>query len=376
MTIMDPLPDLWEVPDDTPAAVFFRTLYREQTGTVELRTFAPDDADHSLHAEVARLRDFVPMTLGRLDLRRVERFLQGCAKAGLGAFFGVSLRTPAAVTDGKGGADYCQTLPALILDIDFRKLGEAETRRRLMAMPFAPSIIVRSGNGLHVYFLLRTPIDLRTTAYSYARDLLQRLAWSVCEIVDTSVSAPHSVLRIPGGLNFKYDPPSPVVVELIADTYIDVAAVAQLPAPPPTTSGSSGSGEPFVLPETIVERHPTLHKLMRALVAHGVPLEGALQTCAAVNRDRCRPPLDDLNELDGFLRRAYRQKDRGNFVRSPKTGWDLAGSLVEIGLPIDAVLVAVRSVTPDFDPEKIDESPIHVADIPAALHGLSDLRGL
>jgi hypothetical protein len=98
------------------------------------------------------------------------------------------------------------------------------------------------------------------------------------------------------------------------------------------------------------ERHETLHRLMRSLVANGVPLDGALKTCRMVNRDRCRPPLDDLDDLERFLRRAYHQKDRADFVRAPKTGWELAGSLCAIGLPVNVVLVAVRSVTPDFDP--------------------------
>jgi len=119
-------------------------------------------------------------------------------------------------------------------------------------------------------------------------------------------------------------------------------------------------GGPFVLPEVIAEkfRHKTLHSLMRALVAHGVPLEGALAVCRRVNRDRCHPPLvdnpldDDIgDDLGKFLRRAYKQKDRADFVRAPKTGWLLASSLLEIGLSVDVALVAVRSLDPTFNPE-------------------------
>jgi hypothetical protein len=116
----------------------------------------------------------------------------------------------------------------------------------------------------------------------------------------------------------------------------------------------SADGEPLVLPEAVSagERHETLHKIMRSLVAHGVPLDGALKTCYAENRAKCRPPLPEDNTLDAFLRRAYHQKDRADFVRSPKTeGWLLAGSLLETGLSIDAILVAVRSIDPAFDPE-------------------------
>jgi len=115
--------------------------------------------------------------------------------------------------------------------------------------------------------------------------------------------------------------------------------------------GSSG-GQSLTLPEAVDagERHEMLHKVMRSLAAHGVPLEGALTTCYAANRAKCHPPLEET-KLDRFLRRAYHQKDRADFVRSPKRGWDLAASLFDVGLPVDAVLVAVRSIDPAFDPE-------------------------
>jgi hypothetical protein len=121
---------------------------------------------------------------------------------------------------------------------------------------------------------------------------------------------------------------------------------------PPETRGSA-NGAPLVLPEVVCEseRHETLHKIMRSLAARGVPLEGALAACHLENRSRCRPPLTDLHELDSFLRRAYWQKDRADFVRTPQTGWALSGALLEVGLSVDAALIAVRSIDPAFDPE-------------------------
>jgi hypothetical protein len=131
---------------------------------------------------------------------------------------------------------------------------------------------------------------------------------------------------------------------------------------PPASSVATGG--PFRLAAVITEkeRHDTLHRLMRTLVAHGVPLDGALAVCHAENQSRCRPPLRDLHELDRFLRRAYHQKDRGNFTRSPKTGWDLAGSLLEIGLSVERVLDAVRSIDPTFDPESTPLTSERAAD--------------
>ena len=122
---------------------------------------------------------------------------------------------------------------------------------------------------------------------------------------------------------------------------------------PPLARGSS-DGQPLLLPETIhaSERHETLHKVMRSLVARCVPLDGALAACHLENLAKCRPPLENHDELDRFLRRAYEQKDRADFARTPQTAWDLVGGLIEIGLSVEATLVAVRSVTPDFDPNQ------------------------
>jgi hypothetical protein len=126
------------------------------------------------------------------------------------------------------------------------------------------------------------------------------------------------------------------------------------------SASTNGNGNPFVLPEVIVEktRHDTLHGLMHSLVSHGVPFKGALAVCRSVNRDRCRPSLADRpldkdvdRELGDFLRRAYHQKDRADFVRAPKEGWGLAAALLEIGLPVNLALVAVKSIDPTFDPE-------------------------
>ena len=121
----------------------------------------------------------------------------------------------------------------------------------------------------------------------------------------------------------------------------------------PLSARGSSAGQPLVLPEAVFvqERHATLHKIMRSLAARGVPLDGALAACRIENRAKCRPPLGVNENLDRFLKRAYAQKDRADFVRTPQTGWALVGGLLETGLSVDAALAAVRSIDPTFDPE-------------------------
>lgn len=348
----------------TPVAQFFDGLYTGQTGILELRTFGPEESDQSPQAKrqraaAYRLRDFVPVVNGQLDISRVDRFIDGCSAAELGAFFGVALRTPSAPADRKGDTAHCQTLTTLFVDADFKHVGEAETRKRLAEYSTAPSIVVNSGGGLHPYWLLCQSLDLQT-AYDDARVLLRRLAYSVAAIVDTSVSEPARVLRIPGSLNFKYDPPRPVIVEQISDARIDPAnlRLIELTSQPGAAHGKT-SGVPFQMPATLSgakkERHETLRLLMRSLQARGVPLDAALEVCRIENRAKCSPPLD-TKMLDAYLERASKYADAPGFTRTPQTAWELFGALFEIGLSIEAVLVACRSADPTFDPEKFDEA--------------------
>ena len=198
-----------------PSTVFFKTLHQDLDGVQELRTFAPDGdspAAKKLRTEANRLRDFVPVKDGVCDPKRIQRFLDGCEKAKLGAFFGVALRSQASLKSRKGDAAHCQTLACLFVDADDKHLGEEETRRRIDACPLPPSIIVESGAGLHVYWMLKQPFYLKNEMKD-AKRWLRHIAASVADVADESVSEPARVLRIPGSWNHKYDPPRPVTLQ-------------------------------------------------------------------------------------------------------------------------------------------------------------------
>ena len=200
----------------TSAEQFFAALYTGQDGICELRTVPL--ANTPAAKRLAKLmRDFVPVENGRLDIQRIDRFIARTASEQMAAYFGVALRTPQAARDKKGSGAYCQMLTALFVDADFKHLGEVETRRRLADFPIPPSIIVNSGGGLHPYWLLRRPLDLQNGGYKGAQSILRRLAKSVADVVDESVSEPARILRIPGSLNFKkeYGAPRPVVLEAV-----------------------------------------------------------------------------------------------------------------------------------------------------------------
>jgi hypothetical protein len=192
----------------------FSALYAGQTGILELRTVPLDNTLVEQRMLVARLRTFIPVVNGKFAVNPIARFMRETHTRRMAAYFGVALRTQSAAKDRKGDRAHCHWLTALYVDADFKLLGEIETRRRLAEFPLPPSIVVNSGGGLHVYWLLRTPLDLQRD-YPGAQSILRRLAKGVADIVDVECSEPARVLRIPGSLNFKkdYDPPRVVIVE-------------------------------------------------------------------------------------------------------------------------------------------------------------------
>lgn len=94
-----------------------------------------------------------------------------------------------------------------------------------------PSVLIDSGGGLHAYWLLREPWLLESDDARHAAEVVEHL-WVDTVGADPSVHDLTRVLRIPGTLNFKYDPPRPV--EYIAcnleRTYSLQALTAHLPA--------------------------------------------------------------------------------------------------------------------------------------------------
>lgn len=74
----------------------------------------------------------------------------------------------------------------------------------------APSVVVDSGGGIHCYWLLREPWLIENDGARLAAEIVQR-GW-VQQVIgaDDSVHDLVRILRVPGTLNFKYDPPRAV----------------------------------------------------------------------------------------------------------------------------------------------------------------------
>ncbi len=108
-------------------------------------------------------------------------------------YMGVAPRT----RRGGGLAD-CALPTALWIDAD----NEKDTRAELALFDLDPSMIVRSGRGLHVYWLLNGagPRD-----QDQVKQALRQLATRLDG--DMQSAEPAHILRVPGTMNHKYSPP-------------------------------------------------------------------------------------------------------------------------------------------------------------------------
>jgi len=116
--------------------------------------------------------------------------------------------------------DNVQALQALWLDIDFKQ-GYADQKEAALAvvefckaskMP-PPSILVHSGNGLHVYWPLGTSIS--QMRWQSLADALKEACKALGLTADHSITADSArVLRVPGTQNWK-DPSNPKPVRIL-----------------------------------------------------------------------------------------------------------------------------------------------------------------
>jgi len=184
-----------------------------------LSTLFPDPKDGDI--EIRTLPERAQAFGSRDDLTELSAFVAQHAHENV--YFGVATRVEKGGRIG-GGADHCHVAHALWADFDFKHVPEAEVHAWLELSPTPPSIIIRSGGGLHVYWLLKEAVP----ADDMLRSVLRRLALLLK--ADMASAEPARVLRLPDTLNHKYTPPRPVVLEALhADRRYTLADFEWLP---------------------------------------------------------------------------------------------------------------------------------------------------
>lgn len=269
---------------------FLITLHPPESGLTELRALP------------SKRRMFIKPTA----TDAIKCFLEANANENL--FFGVATRRDASSGDLKN----CGELWALFVDTDFENIPADEARALIEKFPLPPNIVVNSGGGLHCYWLLREPTDLQTEATT-AKDLLRRLARALR--ADLNSAEPARVLRTPGTLNRKYDPPRRVLIEYFDSEprYNACDFDDFLPEEPEPVNGD-GRRERFEMPPTIHngQRNQSLYRLARSLKARGLSRAAILAALREENAAKCDPPLTD-SEIEAITGNAYRQPDRPGF---------------------------------------------------------------
>jgi hypothetical protein len=107
---------------------------------------------------------------------------------------------------------YIAAINCLYAEFDVKDYGsKAAIADHLAGSTFPePSATVDSGGGLHGYWLLKAPYLLDSDDRRAAAEYIQRM-WVQTIGADKSVHDLVRILRVPGSLNFKYDPPRPVL---------------------------------------------------------------------------------------------------------------------------------------------------------------------
>jgi len=117
-------------------------------------------------------------------------------------YFGVALRNP-----GGGKKENVLAIPAVWCDLDLKDFPTiAAMRKRVMDFPLEPSLIVDSGGGYHVYWVLKEPAGPEDIPLIEG---INRRLVTFLNGDSQSVDASR-ILRVPGTKNTKYKPPKQV----------------------------------------------------------------------------------------------------------------------------------------------------------------------
>lgn len=169
------------VDSSTLAGGFLELLFEDLTGWIEFRLIEERKGGHSR----SRWFNSIPAALAALPAMQRDAEAEGRAM-----FFGVLPR----IAKGKG--DKAGIAPGWCawVDIDWKHDSEDEYQTRIATLP-PPSIVVRSGHGMHLYWLMREATDP-----AELEGLSRRIS--------NAIGADHChdagrILRLPGSVNLK-----------------------------------------------------------------------------------------------------------------------------------------------------------------------------
>ena len=194
-------------------------------------------------------------------------------------YFGCSTR------EGGGTKENCREAVSFWADLDFKETSELEARKRVSQFHLPPSIVINSGGGLHLYWFLTQPAAAHDIEL-----ILKGLARAIG--ADKASAEIARVLRVPGTLNHKYQPPREVRIEQAhweRRYRVDQFVQFEIRAGAASSNGSGTSKE--IIRDG--ERNVALTSMAGGMRAQGWAEEEISAALLVANRRRCHPPLPE-----------------------------------------------------------------------------------
>ncbi len=173
---------------------FLKTVWGDREGVAELTLIGPGGIQSFPYAYPGELEKLV---------EHAER-----ENGKTNVYFGVCLRKAKWPKGKRGSEKDALSSWCVWVDIDFKVIPREKALKLVKEFVHKPSIIVKSGGGVHCYWLLREPATGDELAAVKRVNKKIRFALNGDkQSVDLA-----RVLRVPGSLNVKYEPPQPCTV--------------------------------------------------------------------------------------------------------------------------------------------------------------------
>jgi len=238
--------------------------------------FACTSCDVELRALPCKARLFTR------DLGDVRRFVEGHSDQSL--YFGVATR------ERGGDKAHCRDIPALWCDVDFKTTPEPRARESMKSLTMTPSIVVSSGGGWHLYWLLAEPTSASDVRIEPTLRGLARALGG-----DRAAAEIARIMRLPGTTNWKYDPPRRCqILEANWDRRYSLTEFERYAEQAPNEQANGvAAREPIPAGEAIPEgqRNSQLTRVAGKMRRTGLSESEMRAALRAVNQERCNPPL-------------------------------------------------------------------------------------
>ena len=160
--------------------------------------------------------------LDRLFSRNVEQLCHFARSGDGDVFHGINLRRIESIT---GRRKDISEVVCVTVDVDFKNTSQIEFESILNSFPHKPSVILNSGNGRHLYWFLKIPLNINSEAELERPEGISKGLAGIFK-GDHTFNADR-VLRTPGRINSKWDHRPMCEVITFTDTEYDLDDLKQ-----------------------------------------------------------------------------------------------------------------------------------------------------